>query len=77
MTRNDAVSELTNLGINVTTSVSKNTHFVIAGESAGSKLKKALQLNLPVLDEDELMRFIENPKALEEILKQHLAQTET
>ena len=77
MTRNDAIRELANLGIKVTSAVSKNTHFIIAGESAGSKLKKALQLNLPILDENELVRFIENPEALAGILEQHSAQIKT
>jgi DNA ligase (NAD+) len=40
-------------------SVSKKTHFVVAGENAGSKLDKAESLGVPVLDEDGFKRLLE------------------
>ncbi|MDY6054844.1 NAD-dependent DNA ligase LigA [Micrococcus sp.] len=45
-------------------SVSKRTHFLVAGESAGSKLDKAQQLGVPVLDEAGFVRLLaEGPDA--------------
>jgi DNA ligase (NAD+) len=55
MKRNDAKQALQTLGAKVSGSVSKNTDYVVAGESAGSKLSKAQELNIPVIDEDELI----------------------
>lgn len=50
-TRDEASAEITARGGKVTGSVSKKTSYVLAGESAGSKLTKAEQLGVPVLDE--------------------------
>lgn len=49
--REEAASLITSLGGKVTSSVSKNTDFVVAGEKAGSKLSKAEALGVKVIDE--------------------------
>lgn len=59
MNRNDAKARLIDLGAKVSGSVSKNTDLLIAGENAGSKLKKAHELNIEIMDEAEMMRFFE------------------
>ncbi|HHW38653.1 MAG TPA: NAD-dependent DNA ligase LigA [Bacillales bacterium] len=56
MGRNDAKKELEALGAKVTGSVSKKTDIVIAGEDAGSKLAKALELGLEVWDEARMLQ---------------------
>ncbi len=56
--RPDIKERLLRMGATVTGSVSKKTDVVIAGESAGSKLTKALDLGLVVWDEHELIRNI-------------------
>jgi DNA ligase (NAD+) len=58
-TRDAAGDALKALGAKVSGSVSKKTSFVVAGEAAGSKLTKAQQLGVPVLDEETLVRIIE------------------
>ncbi len=59
MTRDEAKQKLLSTGAKVTGSVSKKTDFVIAGESAGSKLTKAEELGVTVLSEAEFMERIE------------------
>ncbi|WP_018753859.1 NAD-dependent DNA ligase LigA [Paenibacillus sanguinis] len=58
--RDEATKRLEALGAKVTGSVSKKTDLVIAGEKAGSKLTKAQELGIPVIeDENELIRLLE------------------
>lgn len=54
-TRNEAASLIKERGGKVVGSVSKNTDFVLAGESSGSKLDKALSLGIKVLTESEFI----------------------
>lgn len=49
---------LRDLGANVTGSVSSKTDYLIAGEKAGSKLEKARQLSIQILDEQQFMDFL-------------------
>jgi DNA ligase (NAD+) len=58
LSRADASSLLEDAGARVTDSVSKKTSFVVAGDAAGSKLEKARQLGVEVIDEAELLRRI-------------------
>jgi DNA ligase (NAD+) len=58
LTRDEASSKLEAAGAKVTGSVSKKTDYVIAGESAGSKLAKAEQLGVKVLDEQAFLQMI-------------------
>lgn len=59
MSRDEAARKLEALGAKVTGSVSKKTDYVIAGESAGSKLTKAQDLGIPVIeDEQELLKML-------------------
>ncbi|HKG04006.1 MAG TPA: NAD-dependent DNA ligase LigA [Conexibacter sp.] len=54
LTREQATERILAAGGRVTTSVSRRTDYVVAGEAAGSKLEKAERLRVPVLDEDGL-----------------------
>ena len=58
LTREEARKALEALGAKVGDSVSKKTTGVVAGESPGSKLAKAEQLGVPVLDEAALERLL-------------------
>ena len=56
LSRGQATELVENAGGKVTSSVSKATDLVVAGEEAGSKLEKAQQLGVLVIDEAELKR---------------------
>lgn len=58
LSRDEAKDKLTALGAKVTGSVSKKTDLVIAGEAAGSKLVKATELGIKVIDEEEMLRLL-------------------
>lgn len=58
-TRSEAGAKIESLGGTVSGSVSKKTSYVVAGESAGSKLKKAQDLNIPILTEEEFVRLLD------------------
>ncbi len=59
MARSDAKAELLALGAKVAGSVSKNTDCVVAGPGAGSKLDKATELGIRVIDEDEFLSLLD------------------
>ena len=59
LSRGDATALVERAGGRVTSSVSKKTTFVVAGEEAGSKLDKAKELGVEVIDEGELLRRLE------------------
>jgi DNA ligase (NAD+) len=58
MTREQAEEAIQRKGGKVSGSVSKKTGYVVAGAEAGSKLKKAQQLGIPVLDEAAFLKMI-------------------
>ncbi len=58
--RKELTDKLSKLGAKVSSSVSKNTDYVVYGEKAGSKLTKAKDLGVKLMTEDELNSFLDN-----------------
>lgn len=58
MTRDEASEKIKSLGGKTSSSVSKNTSYVVAGDSPGSKLVKAQNLGVIILSEDEFLNMI-------------------
>jgi len=58
MTRDDAKEKIESAGGKTAGSVSKKTSYVVAGEEAGSKLDKARELKIPVIDEEGLLALL-------------------
>lgn len=58
MKRSEAKEKIEALGGKVSGSVSKKTDYVLAGEEAGSKLKKAQELEIKVISEEEFLKML-------------------
>ena len=58
-TRDEATEKIERFGGKASGSVSKKTSFVIVGENAGSKEKKARELGIPILSENDFLKMIE------------------
>lgn len=55
LSRDEAADRIRAAGGSVSASVSRRTHYVVAGDAAGSKLQKAVSLGIPVIDEPGLL----------------------
>jgi DNA ligase (NAD+) len=62
LTREQAAERIEAAGGKVSGSVSKKTHYVVAGEEAGSKLDKARALEVPVLTEEKFLKMLATKK---------------
>jgi DNA ligase (NAD+) len=62
MSRDELKNLLMSEGAKVTSSISKNTDYLIAGENAGSKLEKAKTLGVRIVDADNINTFVDDPK---------------
>ncbi|MFA7502456.1 MAG: NAD-dependent DNA ligase LigA [Anaerovoracaceae bacterium] len=66
LTRQDAADLIEREGGKTSSSVSKKTDYVVAGEAAGSKLTKARELGIAVLDKDEFLQLIDQSESEEQ-----------
>jgi DNA ligase (NAD+) len=62
MSREQAKEEVERRGGKVSGSVSRKTDFVVAGEDAGSKLKKAQELGVRILDEQAFLQLLQEAR---------------
>jgi len=62
LTREEASEKILELGGKVTSGVTKKTNYVIAGDSAGSKLDKANNLGIKIINEKEFIKMLEDSK---------------
>lgn len=76
-TRDDAKALIENRGGRVSSSVSKKTDYVLAGEDAGSKLDKAQSLGVKVLSEEEFKAMMISESTMNEELKPEVKSLET
>ena len=58
-TRDEATEKIELFGGKAAGSVSKKTTYVVVGENAGSKERKARELGIPILSEDDFLKLIE------------------
>ena len=58
-TRDEATAHIERFGGKASGSVSKKTTYVVAGENAGSKERKARELGIPILSEDDFIAMIQ------------------
>ena len=79
LSRDDAQALIEAAGGKVSGSVSKKTHYVVAGSDAGSKLEKAQELGVPVINEADLLALLENTATQEKTPKPatNFAQSES
>ena len=62
MSRDEVKNLLMSKGAKVTSSISKKTDYLIAGENAGSKLEKAKTLGVRIVDAVDINTFVNDPK---------------
>jgi DNA ligase (NAD+) len=63
MSREDAKALIQQCGGRVSESVGKSTSYLVVGDAPGSKLQKAEELGIPILDERKLRRLAERGRA--------------
>lgn len=59
LTRDEAKDRIRELGGDISESVSKKTSYVVAGQTPGSKYKKAKKLGVKVIEEKQFLKLIE------------------